>query len=96
MSVLMIEKWEGLTAETYEKIREIAKWDTDPPKGFLFHVASFSDSAAHMVDVWESAEHFQNFVQERIMPAVQQVGLGGQPEVQIYPTHAILNPGKLT
>lgn len=45
-----------------------------------------------MVDVWESADDFQRFVQERIMPAVQQLGIAGRPDIQIYPTHAILNP----
>lgn len=95
MSVLMIERWDGIDADKYEEVRKLAKWDSDPPKGFLFHVASFADGNAHMVDIWESAEDFQRFVQERIMPAVQKLGIGGQPDVQIYPTHAILNPGKL-
>ena len=95
MPVLMMERWDGIDADKYEEIRKLAKWDSDPPKGFLFHVASFAGGNAHMVDIWESAEDFQNFVQERIMPAVQQLGIGGQPDVQIYPTHAILNPGNL-
>lgn len=95
MPIVMIERWDGIDAEKYEEIRKLAKWDTDTPKGLLLHIASFADGNAHMVDVWDSPDDFQRFVAERIMPAVQQLGIAGQPDVQIYPTHAILNPGRL-
>jgi hypothetical protein len=95
MAVLMIEHIDGMDEKQYEEFRRLAKWDSDRPKGFLFHVASFADGNAHIADIWETAEDFQNFVRDRIMPAAQQLGLSIQPDVQIYPTHAILNPGNL-
>jgi len=95
MPVLMIERIDGLDEDRYEDFRKLAKWDSDPPKGFLFHVASFGDGNAYIADVWETAEDFQNFVRDRIMPAAQQLGLAIQPDVQIHPTHAIINPGNL-
>jgi hypothetical protein len=43
--------------------------------------------------VWDSAEDFQRFVDDRLMPGVQQVGIQGQPQVEILPAHAIFAPG---
>ena len=44
-------------------------------------------------DVWESADHFNRFVEERLMPAVTEIGIEGQPDVELYPLHAVFNPG---
>ena len=35
---------------------------------------------------------FQNFFEERIQPAVQEVGMEGQPDVQFYPPHGVFVP----
>ena len=45
-----------------------------------------------MTDIWESAEQFQQFVDQRLMPGVKQVGIQGEPQVEIYPTHRIFAP----
>jgi hypothetical protein len=42
--------------------------------------------------VWQSAEQFDQFVQTRLMPGVKQIGIQGEPRVEIYPTHRIFTP----
>ena len=44
-------------------------------------------------DVWESAEDFQAFVDERLMPGVRELGLAGEPEVRMYDPHAVFASG---
>jgi hypothetical protein len=45
-----------------------------------------------VTDVWESPEDFQRFVQTRLMPGVQQLGIQGEPKVELHPAHALFAP----
>ncbi|MBI4492410.1 MAG: hypothetical protein HY690_06415 [Chloroflexi bacterium] len=85
--------WRGVTPEQYDAARKLVDWEGDPPAGGIYHVASFSNQGLHVTDVWESAEAFQRFVDTRLMPGVQQIGIQGQPQVDIRPAHAVFAPG---
>ncbi|MGE0541967.1 MAG: hypothetical protein AB7R89_17485 [Dehalococcoidia bacterium] len=72
--------------------RALVNWEGDQPAGGLFHVAAFDEQGLRVTDVWESAEAFQSFVEGRLMPGVQQIGIEGQPETEILPATAIFAP----
>lgn len=93
MAVAMFMEWDGLTPEQYESARKLVNWESEVAPGGLFHVAAFTDRGLRVVDVWESAEAFQAFAAERLMPGVQQFGITGEPRVEIHPVHAIFAPG---
>jgi hypothetical protein len=93
MAVLMRMQWDGVTPEQYEQAKQVVKWESEPAPGGLYHVSAFSEGRVYVVDVWESAEAFQTFVETRLMPGVQQVGIQGQPQVEILPVHDIFAPG---
>src|SRR2546430_11492696 len=89
MKTMMIMKWDGVTLAQYEQIRKQINWEGDKPKGAIFHVVSSGNNALHITDVWESADDFNNFVQTRLMPGVAQVGIQGQPKVELFPVHTV-------
>lgn len=93
MAVMMQMDWPEATPEQYDELRRAVNWEGDRPDGGMFHVAAFDKSGAHIVDVWASPEQFQRFVDERLMPGVAQVGLPGEPQVQVLPAHAVFAPG---
>ena len=62
-------------------------------EGSVVHIACSGSEGLRVVDVWESEEAFERFVDERLMPGAQQLGLAGQPTVQFYRTHALFAPG---
>ena len=64
----------------------------DVADGGHFHVAGFTGDELRVVDIWESPEHFQRFVDSRLMPGVKQVGIEGAPEVEFYEVHAVFAP----
>jgi len=82
-----------VTAEQYDQVREVVGWERDVPPGALFHVAAFDAHGAHAADLWETAEEFQRFVDQRLMPGVAQVGLAGQPQIELIPANAVFAPG---
>ena len=92
MAIVMNMRWPEASLEQYDALREIVSWETDVPKGGIFHVAAHDGTQMRVTDVWESAEDFQAFVDSRLMPAVQQVGVQGEPIIEILPAHAMHNP----
>jgi hypothetical protein len=44
------------------------------------------------MDVWESSQQFDRFMQDRLMPAIQDVGVPGEPKIKWFDAHAIYNP----
>jgi hypothetical protein len=89
--VVMSMRWRGVTPELYEKAREVVNWEGDVPDGAALHVAGFDADGIRVTDVWDSAEQFQAFVESRLMPGVQEVGIEGQPDVEFFPLERIFN-----
>ncbi len=83
----MFMRWEGVTPEQYDALKEAVKWDTDPAEGEIFHAASFDDKGLRVCDVWESEEDLNNFMRSRMMPGVQELGIPGQPQTEVLPLH---------
>ena len=92
MAIMMVMEWAGVTASQYDEVRQSVNWEGDVPSGAMFHVAAFTDAGARITDVWGSAEQFQRFVDERLMPGVQKAGITGEPKVEILPAHAVFAP----
>jgi hypothetical protein len=93
MPIVVIMKFPGITPAQYDESRKIINWEGNVAKGALFHVASFDKEGLRATDVWESAEDFDNFVKNRLMPGLKKQGISAQPQVEIFPTHAIFAPG---
>ncbi len=92
MAIAMIMRWDGVSVDQYNAIRDIVRWEDNRPQGVLFHVAGHDGSALRVTDIWEAPEYFDTFAQQRLLPAVQQVGITGEPQVEVYPVHTIYNP----
>jgi hypothetical protein len=55
----------------------------DEPEGLISHVCAVVGDGLKICDVWRSQEDLDDFLQNRLGPAVQQLGLnsGGAPTV---------------
>jgi heme-degrading monooxygenase HmoA len=70
------------TRDDIEAVSKEMRVVDDPPDGLIVHVATENDGGdIHIVDVWESAEHFERFAAERLGPTVHKVmaDRGGSP-----------------
>src|SRR4051812_29408096 len=80
MAVVVSLNWQGVSPEQYDGVLEELGLDENGPDGGLFHVAGFADDGSlRVTDVWESAEAFGQFQQERLEPAVQKGGIETEP-----------------
>ncbi|HVZ44316.1 MAG TPA: hypothetical protein VHA82_10945 [Ramlibacter sp.] len=93
MAVLMIMQWDGVTPAQYDKVCELVNFQVDHPKGGLFHVAAISDKGLRVADLWDNAQDFQAFVEQRLMPGVHKAGIQTEPKVEVWPAHNVFTPG---
>lgn len=88
--IVMNLNWEGVTKAQYDACRDGVGWETNAPKGGIFHVAWFDDKGLHVTDVWETTDAFNVFVEERLMPVAKgKLNIPGEPTVQIQPAHRV-------
>jgi cell division septation protein DedD len=84
--------WPEVTLDQYEAVRKDVSWETRVPAGAKFHVAWVGADGFRVIDLWESAQDFEHFLQNRLAPSVAKHGLVGQPNVVMAPAHAIFAP----
>src|SRR3954454_9972137 len=71
MAVVVIQEFEA-KPENYEAVNE--KIGDAVPEGLILHtVSDLGGDKWKLVDVWESAENFQSFVQNQLIPAIAEV-----------------------
>jgi heme-degrading monooxygenase HmoA len=82
--------------EAYETVTEQVfgtRRPTEVVEGNIIHTAGEGPNGFRVVDVWESREAFETFMNERIMPAMNEAGIemqGTQPEI-VEIIHMIVN-----
>jgi hypothetical protein len=92
MATIMLMHWREATPDEYDQAREKVGWDRDVPGGAKLHVSGFADDGLHVTDVWESEQAFSTFMEKRLAPVVQELGIQGQPEVKFFPLHGVFVP----
>lgn len=98
MAVGMLLAGEGVTEESYRQLTE-AMFGSYPmredqaPDGCLVHTAGQSEQGWYVYDLWESQEHFQRFVEEKLRPAMESTGTGAggaPPQPQFFPISTLV------
>ncbi len=85
------------TTTNYDTITERLNVDADPPAGAIMHTAGFDEDAGvfRIFEVWETREACEKFLQERVMPIVEELTAGGAdapPPVRqsLYELHGLV------
>ena len=85
MAVCLIVNVPGATLEQYDQVREAL---VDPlGEGQISHVAGATEDGICVVDVWESREHFDRFMQERLGEQLARVGFP-EPQITEFSVHS--------
>lgn len=79
-----------LTLDDYDRVCKALNFPSDWPDGLLAHTAVDVDGRLRVMDVWESRERFDRFVEERLQAAMRGA-LGDRaqpPEIAETELHA--------
>ena len=90
MAIVWLLEWDGLTG-TVEELRDTVGWERRPD-GSARHAASFNDKGLVLVEIWQSADHVQPYMDGRFLPAVHAMGIRSMPRVDLYRAHNVFMP----
>jgi hypothetical protein len=93
MPVAVVQDW--IEAETdrsttnYDAVSERLQALGAPPSGMLVHTAGFTGNGFRIFEVWESREDFERFLNDVLMPIVQDIAPSDdrQPQTTVYDLH---------
>lgn len=80
----LILEFEGTGRAEYEAVSEVLGIDMGSgegnwPPGLLVHTAGATENGWAVMEVWESREAQERFMNERLGPALQEGGITGPP-----------------
>ena len=84
MAVCIVMEFAGMDVRQYEALMDVLELrGVNPawPKGIISHVVGFTNHGAYVVDVWQSLQIFDAFLENRLRPAFEVVG--GLPEPRV-------------
>ncbi len=96
MTVAVQLDFRGATIEQYDEINErIGSLPGGPAwHQELFHWSTATADGFRVVDVWESREAFERFVEQTLRPVYEDVGIASEPEIRFYEVHNYLAGGR--
>jgi hypothetical protein len=92
--VVWLEFQAPMGQELYDQVNDRVNPAGSPPPGLIFHCAGPSpDGGWRIVDVWDSRATFDQFLQEKVLPAIGEIvgeeamAGGSPPEIVSWPAH---------
>ena len=87
MAVAMFMRWPGLTDGEYDALISRLDLDANPAAGQVLHLAAVTEGGLEACDVWQTEQAFHGFLEHRLMPAVAELRVSGEPEIRVIPLH---------
>lgn len=77
MPVAMVSEFDvdpgDRSTTNYDAVNARLNPEGDPPAGLIVHTAGFAGDVFRVFDIWETQEHAERFLGERLGPAIQAV-----------------------
>src|SRR5262245_33376360 len=92
MTVVSTLDVHGLTAPEYRAVMDELGVETRPESGIYLHLTTPSEFGFRVVEIWDEQERFERFVQQRLAPAGEAVGLEREMTITVTPLHNFFAP----
>jgi hypothetical protein len=87
MAVVVVEEVPGGNQSIYEEVGARVMPDGQLPEGCAVHIAGPIDGGWRVITVWDTEEQYQQFANEKLIPAFQEVAgeEGPAPKIEAHP-----------
>jgi hypothetical protein len=82
----------GLTASEYRTVMNELGVERRPEGGIYLHLTTPTDFGYRIVEIWDEKENFDRFVERRLAPANEAIGLDRSTEITVTPLHNLFAP----
>ena len=92
MAIVVVNEMEDGSQEMYDEVSKKVMAGGKLPDGCLVHVAGPGEKGWRVITVWESDDRFQQFRDEKLIPALREAGRADAvaPEISTQPAHRVL------
>jgi hypothetical protein len=81
-----------LTGPEYRAVMDELGVEQRPEGGIYVHLTTPTDAGFRVVEIWDQKENFDRFVERRLVPANQALGLDRATEITVRPLHNLFAP----
>ena len=92
MTVVSTLDVHGLTAQEYRAVMDELGVETRPERGIYLHLTTPTEFGFRVVEIWDAKEGFDRFVEQRLAPAGEAVGLEREMAIAVTPLHNLFAP----
>jgi hypothetical protein len=92
MTVLSTLDVTDLTASEYRAVMDELGVERRPEAGIYLHLTTPTDFGYRIVEIWDEKENFDRFVEHRLVPANEAVGIDPATEITVTPLHNLFAP----
>jgi hypothetical protein len=84
----------GLTHEEFDKLLVHMGVESNPEPGLYLHATtSFNENTGlRVIEIWDEKEGFESFVQKRLIPATEALGIHRDTKITTTPLHNAFAP----
>ena len=95
MPVAVFTRFAGVDSDRYDEIIAALHLDLDPPTGAILHVATESPEGIVTCEIWQTADAFHRFFQQRLRPILVRRRIRDEPTFRVVPLHNLYAPDLL-
>jgi hypothetical protein len=92
VAVVIVNEIEGGSQSFYESVNPKVMPDGKLPAGCQIHIAGPVDKGWRVITVWDSEEQFQQFRDEKLIPAIREAGADDRiaPSIKASPVYRLI------
>jgi hypothetical protein len=92
MAVVSTLDINGLTEREYRTVMDELGVETRPEGGIYLHLTAPIELGFRVVEIWDAKEGFDRFVEQRLAPAGEAVGVEREMTIAVTPLHNFFAP----
>jgi hypothetical protein len=82
----------GLTPHEYRAVMDRLGVERRPEPGIYLHASITTDFGYRIVEIWDRKEGFESFLEKRLAPATQALGIDRKTEITVTELHNFFAP----
>jgi hypothetical protein len=92
MAVVVVNEMQGGSQDIYDQVNPKVMPGGQLPEGCQVHIAGPIDGGWRVITVWDSEDRFQQFRNEKLIPALREAGGEERiaPEIKTSPVHNLI------
>lgn len=82
----------GLTADEYNAIVAHMGVESQPAPGIYLHIAAPMEGGIRVVELWDTKEGFENYINEQLLPTCAELGIQRETTTTLTQLHNLFAP----